>query len=352
MLKTANLQANLFMEEQEEYLPPLPPEDDAVIIPEETIETPIYHKPAGINYWSQFGLLLGLIGAGVVAGSFASIIVVKAMMPHVSLFSLDKALLDPANANAMKVLQLVSTILMFFLPAFLFGLIAYKKPFPYLGFNINISWKQAGLVVLIAWMALFVGSALGDLNERIPIPKHWQDKFKKAEDEYSEQVFAIAKMDNAKDYILAVIIIALIPAIVEETFFRGMMQRFFTDWFRNPWVAIIFTSIIFSAIHMSYYGFLARAMLGVVLGLLYYYGKSIWLNILAHFLNNAVAVTALYIFSMKGKLTKDALEDHFPLWLCLIGSVTLVALLINFKKKSEAFLAEKETIKLQNEFYR
>ena len=334
------------MEEQEEYLPPMPPENVEEFVPTEPIETIPFYEPAPINYFSQFGLLLALIGVGIVVGSVATIVVVKTMMPHVSVFDMTKALLDPANANAMKVMQLVSTILMFFLPAFLFGLIAYKKPFAYLGFNINISWQQIGLVVLIAWMALFVGSALGDLNERIPIPKHWQQKFRQAEDEYAEQVFAIAKMTNAKDYLIALCMIALIPAVVEETFFRGMMQRFFGDWFRNPWVAIILTSIIFSAIHMSYYGFLARAMLGVVLGLLYYYGKSIWLNILAHFLNNAVAVTYLYMSSLKGKLTKDALEDHFPIWICLLGMVLLAGFLYQFKKESVAFLAEKELLNI------
>ena len=190
-------------------------------------------------------------------------------------------------------------------------------------------------------MALFVGSALGDLNERIPIPKHWEQQFRLAEDEYNEEVFAMAKMTNAKEYLMALFMIALIPAIVEETFFRGMMQRFLSDWFRKPWVAILITSIIFSAIHWSYYGFLTRAMLGGVLGLVYYYGKSIWLNILAHFLNNTVAVTALYTYSMKGKLTKDALEDHFPIWICLVSMVSLIGALIYFKKKSEEFLVEK-----------
>ena len=330
------------MEEQEEYIPFIPSENSEEATFEEPKKITQKSETAPINYWSQFGLFLALIGVGIVAGSVASIVIVKIMMPHVSLFNLNKAILNPANANAMKVLQLVSTALMFFLPAFLFGLIAYKKPFSYLGFNIKISLKQVMMVVLIACMALFVGSAMGDLNERIPIPKHWQQKFKQAEDEYSEQVFAIAKMSNAKDYLLAVIIIALIPAIVEETFFRGMMQRFFSDWFRNPWLAIIVTSIIFSAIHMSYYGFLARAMLGIVLGLIYYYGKSIWLNILAHFLNNAVAVTMLYSYSLKGKLTKDALEDHFPIWLCLISIFLLGAFLLKFKNISEYFLKEKE----------
>ena len=330
------------MEEQEEYLPALPPENVEEFVPTEPIETIPFYKPAPINYWSQFGLLLALIGVGIVAGSVATIVVVKTMMPHGSFININKAILDPANATAVKVIQILFTSLMFFVPAFLFGKIAYKKPFSYLGFNINFSWQQIGLVVLIAWMALFVGSALGELNQRIPIPKNWEQKFRQAEDEYAEQVFAMANMTNAKDYLIALCMIALIPAVVEETFFRGMMQRFFGDWFRNPWVAIILTSIIFSAIHGSYYGFLTRAMLGVVLGLIYYYGKSIWLNILAHFLNNAVAVTYLYISSLKGKLTKDALEDHFPIWICLLGMVLLGGFLYQFKKESEAFLAEKE----------
>jgi membrane protease YdiL (CAAX protease family) len=139
-----------------------------------------------------------------------------------------------------------------------------------------------------------------------------------------------------------------VPAIVEETFFRGTMQQLFISWFRNPWAGIIVTSILFSAIHMSYYGFLTRAMLGVVLGLLYYYGKSIWLNILAHFLNNAVAITLLYVYSLKGKVSKDALEDHYPLWIGLMATIILIFLLIIFKKKSEDFLTKDEQLLLQN----
>jgi membrane protease YdiL (CAAX protease family) len=134
------------------------------------------------------------------------------------------------------------------------------------------------------------------------------------------------------------------PAFVEETFFRGTLQQLFIRWFRNPWVGIIVTSILFSAIHFSYFGFLTRAMLGVVLGLLFYYGKSIWLNILAHFLNNAVAVTALYLGVLNGKQPKEAMDDHFPLWLSVAGTVFLVYLLINFKKISEAFLAKNEHV--------
>jgi membrane protease YdiL (CAAX protease family) len=60
---------------------------------------------------------------------------------------------------------------------------------------------------------------------------------------------------------------------------------------------------------MSYYGFLARVALGVVLGLIFYYGKNIWLNIFAHFLNNGIAVTQLYILTRSGKNIKEVMND-------------------------------------------
>ena len=327
------------MEEHEEIIQEEPRENKLAASP--FYATP--YQERGMSNLSQFGLLIGLLGGGLVVGSIISIVVLKLMLPHVHLTDLDKAILLPENATAMKIVQLLSTSVMFFLPAYIFNVVVFKKPFQHLGFNKNIAWKQVGLVVLIACMALIVGSALGDLNERIPISAHLRAKFQKAEDEYNQQVIAIATMKNFGEYLVGLFIIAMMPAFVEETFFRGTLQKLFIRWFGNPWVGIIITSVLFSAIHWSYFGFLTRAMLGVVLGLLFYYGKSIWLNILAHFLNNAVAVTALYMGAMKGKLSKESLEDHFPIWLSLVGTVALVYLFINYKKISEAFLAKKES---------
>ena len=288
-----------------------------------------------VNHWTQFGLLLGMVGVGIIAATFFSIIIVELMVPNAKLFNLEKDLFNPANASALKVMQLVSTVFMFFLPSFLFALIINKKPFSFLGFNRKASFQQIGLVIVIAFMAIVAGGVLSDLNERIPISKHLQESFRKAEDAYQQQVLVIAKMTNFKEYLIALLIIALTPAIVEETFFRGALQKFLVSWFGNPWIAIIVTSIIFSAIHFSYYGFLTRASLGIVLGLLFYYSKNLWLNILAHFLNNAIAVTLLYVYSIQGKPPKDALDDHFPFLLGLISIATLIYLIVIFKRASE-----------------
>ena len=127
---------------------------------------------------------------------------------------------------------------------------------------------------------------------------------------------------------------SLLPAVFEETFFRGGMQNLLTRSIGNHWVAIILTSIIFSLIHLSYYGFLARVCLGIVLGLIYYYSGSLWLSIFAHCFNNAIAVTQMYVMLQQGKPFKEAMNDKLPLWWGLAAIIGLYALFIVFKKIS------------------
>ena len=83
---------------------------------------------------------------------------------------------------------------------------------------------------------------------------------------------------------------ALTPAIFEEFLFRGTMQPFFTKWFGNKPVAIVVTAFIFSAIHFQFYGFIPRFLLGIYLGYLLIWGKSLWLPIIAHFMHNAASL--------------------------------------------------------------
>jgi hypothetical protein len=51
---------------------------------------------------------------------------------------------------------------------------------------------------------------------------------------------------------------------------------------------------LFSAIHFHFQGIIPRFVLGVLLGYLFYWSQSLWLPILAHFINNAQAVLFSY----------------------------------------------------------
>jgi hypothetical protein len=128
---------------------------------------------------------------------------------------------------------------------------------------------------------------------------------------------------------------ALGPAIFEEAFFRGGMQNILQKWTRNPWLAIGLTSLVFSAIHFSYYGFIPRLALGVVLGLLFHYSGSLWLSIAGHFFNNALVVTQIYILTLQGKSIDQAMEETGPIWVGLLTLLIMAGLFRYYRYYSE-----------------
>jgi membrane protease YdiL (CAAX protease family) len=93
---------------------------------------------------------------------------------------------------------------------------------------------------------------------------------------------------------------ALLPSLFEEFLFRGTLQPFLTKWFVNKHIAIIVTAFIFSAIHLQFFGFFPRFLLGIYLGYLFLWGKSLWLPILAHFLHNAISLILDSVAQQKG----------------------------------------------------
>jgi len=96
------------------------------------------------------------------------------------------------------------------------------------------------------------------------------------------------------DLIINLSMIALLPAVGEELLFRGVLQNLIQQATKNQHWAVIITGFIFSAIHMQFFGFLPRFMLGVFLGYLLVWTGSIWAPILAHFINNGSAVLLSY----------------------------------------------------------
>ena len=128
---------------------------------------------------------------------------------------------------------------------------------------------------------------------------------------------------------------AFFPALFEEIFFRGALQNLLERWWKAPLMAVIVTSLLFSLIHMSVYLFLSRAILGFILGLIYQHSKNLWVNIIAHFLNNVVAVIQLFWISRhNGKIEVDKLDPKFPLWGGLIAVGITYGLFLLFNKVS------------------
>jgi len=119
---------------------------------------------------------------------------------------------------------------------------------------------------------------------------------------------------------------------VEELFFRASLQKILMDWFGKPYWAIVVTAIVFSAIHFSYYGFLSRMSLGIVLGCIYYFTKTIWMPMLMHFINNAIGVTTLYFVRADPQKVEAVVNGNLTYYWVFIAIIVVYLLLKKLKE--------------------
>ena len=122
------------------------------------------------------------------------------------------------------------------------------------------------------------------------------------------------------------LLMALIPAVCEEMFFRAGMQNLLQRWFKNDHAAIWVTALIFSLAHGEVFAFMPRFLIGAMLGYLYVYGGSILPNILAHFVNNAIVVVVYWLVA-RGVLDIDP-EAPLAVGETLTACCTLAAIAV------------------------
>lgn len=292
-----------------------------------------------ISYPLQFLMLLGLFGVFAFFGTLL-VLTLGSNLLGVSSMQVGDALNRPQNVNISRFLNTLGTLIIFLTPAIVFAKIVGKHPFSWLGFNKRMNGKQVLIVVLITFAGMILSGSLGMLNQKIPLPEDFLKQAQELENNYKNAMMNMAHMKSLTDYLLALLVMALAPAVFEEVLFRGAFQQVFMGWTKNAWAGIIITSILFSAIHFSFFGFLPRIALGLILGLIFYYTNNLWLSILLHFLNNGFVVTQLYILSAQGKAIDKVMDETMPIWW---GSIALILLVVLFR----LLLAESNQLKTE-----
>ncbi len=209
---------------------------------------------------------------------------------------------DPNVLDALKMMQLLSTgIGMFLVPSIILAWLFSKQPANYLQLH-RLNPSHVPLVILVMFVAVPAINLMLIWNQQMQLPpglsgiESWM---KDSEDNAMKITEALLDMHSTGDMFYNLVIIALLPAIGEELLFRGILQRLFGELTRNLHLSILITSIIFSAIHMQFYGFLPRMMLGMLFGYLLYWTGSLWVPMLAHFVNNGAAVVFAWIATQK-----------------------------------------------------
>jgi membrane protease YdiL (CAAX protease family) len=153
-------------------------------------------------------------------------------------------------------------------------------------------WTTLSLSLLLMLVSLPLVLYSLYLNQQLPLP----ELFKSAEDQAETALKGLLQMENMWELLANLTLIAILPAIGEELVFRGVIQQQLMRRIQNPWMTILLASVIFSAAHMQFEGFIPRMLLGFILGWLYWKTQNFWVPVLCHFFNNGLQVIGQYLY--------------------------------------------------------
>ena len=248
------------------------------------------------------------------------------------------------NIDLYKWLQSWSSIGIFILSSIIFIYLTEKK------FVISTSFTRAQLLLAICSMlfCLPIINFLALWNEGLHLPEFMaqiENWMRLSEAKSATIMEYFVAMDSYTDLVINLVVIALIPAIGEEFLFRGVIQRGLIKWKKNPHFGIWISAFLFSALHMQFLGFIPRFLIGGFFGYLFLWSGSIWLPVITHFLNNALAVLVIftsssvpdtYIPALRKKIeSMGANSGDIPMVImCCLAVSLLLYLFYNSKKKS------------------
>ena len=194
----------------------------------------------------------------------------------------------------MKWLQLLQSVATFLLPALAGAYLWSNTPMQWLHLDSKPSWQEALAAVVVMLLAIPGINLLSAWNQQMVLPE-WMSGIEQwmrmQEDAAAQLTEQFLRVDTVGGLLVNIGLMALLPAVGEELTFRGVVQGMFT---RNKHVAIWATAAIFSFVHLQFYGFLPRMLLGAMFGYMLWWTGSLWVPMLMHFVNNCAAVVVAF----------------------------------------------------------
>ncbi|HSG67511.1 MAG TPA: CPBP family intramembrane glutamic endopeptidase [Bacteroidales bacterium] len=242
---------------------------------------------------------------------------------------------DPRILPLLKYLQLVNTLGLFLFPPLVFALLTDRKPLSYIKLDRSPSLLStiAGISMIIVILPFLHWTA--GINEMLKLPEFLaglEDWMKESEAQAAEITKLFLSTGSFKGLLVNMLMIAVLPALGEEFLFRGVLLRLFREWTGRVHLAVIISALLFSALHLQFYGFIPRFILGLILGYLFVWTRSIWVPVIVHFVNNGVAVTAAWLYERGTSHTDvESLGSADQPFMIVSSLVMVIALVILVK---------------------
>jgi uncharacterized protein len=203
-------------------------------------------------------------------------------------------------------------------------------------FSIRESWSILIPVLVATGLTFQVAlTPVIEWNMNVQFPeflKNFGEWAREREDALMELTKVLTGFQSTQDLLLGFVVIALLPGIGEELVFRGLIQNEFKRSTGNAHLAIWAAAFLFSAIHMQFFGFVPRILLGALFGYLYHWSGNLFVPMFAHFFHNGFTLLMLYLYKT-GTIELDMESNEAAPWpWVFVGTIATFALLFYFRK--------------------
>lgn len=232
----------------------------------------------------------------------------------------------------LRTLQLLQSVFSFLVPPFILAYLWSTQPVSFLQLDKKSNWKFFLFVIVLMLVAVPFINLLADLNSKVKLPDFLsgvESIMQLLEKQAEKQTEKLLETHHWAGLLFNIFLVAIIPALGEELFFRGSLQNTLNRQISTTG-AIWIAAFVFSAVHFQFYGFIPRMLIGAFFGYLLVWSGTIWLPITAHFTNNAVIVIFHYL-SINGYKVPDIdkIGTGSNWWLgCICGLVFLAGLFV------------------------
>ena len=245
-------------------------------------------------YWIQLIVLaLFMLGGMLISSALGELVILL-------LYHTPQMLEASDPVTAIRISQSLVTIGTFLVPALLFAYCYNRQWFDYNAANRKPKQSMINIVLILSVTLLPVVGALSAFNQHIMPQEGGVAEFMRDLEEAANHILELVTSQRSSwDLVANMLVFAVLAGVCEEFFFQGALQPLMMNWTKNPHIGILLTALIFSALHFQFYGFIPRFLLGVYLGYLFYWSRSLWLPILAHVLHNALSL--MVDFTLQGR---------------------------------------------------
>lgn len=233
-----------------------------------------------IAFGQRFISLILFIFIGLIIAGFISILV-------------GKILNNPTTT--IRITATMQDLIAFTLPAIAMALISTKQPATFLSVDKKVGVGSVMLTIGVMLISIPAMNYLIEWNEQITFPESLssiEQWMKTSEQQAQENINTLLGGTSIADLIMSILIVGVMTGFAEEILFRGALLKLIATANKkvNIHFAIWTTAFLFSAIHMQFYGFFPRLLLGAFFGYLLWWSGSLWLPIIAHAINNIITV--------------------------------------------------------------